>query len=87
MLEPGDPEYILRPGAFFKKYCNGGLRQFKYTSKLRKNDVFSSYQNSKWPWLVGKLYNEDGLQSYGNMDDVIDNTYTLPTPPLLSTPP
>jgi hypothetical protein len=53
MLEPTDPEYIRRPGAFFKKYCDGGLRQFKYTRDHRKNDIFTSYQNSKWPWLVG----------------------------------
>ena len=53
MLEPSDPEYIHRPGAFFGKHCEGGLRQFKYTSNLRKNDIFTSYTNSKWPWLVG----------------------------------
>ena len=52
-LEEGDPEYIKRPGAFFGKHCNGGLHQFKYTAPMRKNDIFTSYTNPKWPWVVG----------------------------------
>ena len=52
-LVDGDPEYIKRPGPFFGKHCNGGQHQFKYTAEHRKNDIFTSYTNSKWPWLVG----------------------------------
>ena len=46
--------YLFRlSGAFFGKHCNGGLHQFKYTAPMRKSDIFTSYTNPKWPWLVG----------------------------------
>ena len=52
-LTSADPEYIARPGAFFRKYSSGKRTQYKYTDEARKFDVFVSYTNARWPWLEG----------------------------------
>jgi hypothetical protein len=69
-LTAEDPEYIRRPGAFFRKYCTGALKQFKYTKALRAKDVFTSYHSDKYPWLEG-VYRFKHGQSFPDEWDTV----------------
>ena len=70
-ITEADPEYIARPGAFFRKYSSGKRTQYKYTDRARKFDVFVSYTNARWPWLEG-VYRFKNGPSFPDEWDIVN---------------